>query len=65
MHKKPTKWDIKAWLLAESGRGYVCNFKLYTGKIYLLQWLLRSYTGKEKDGVPEQGLAYKVVMDLV
>ena len=27
--------------------------------------MLRSYTGKEKDGVPEQGQAYKVVMDLV
>ena len=27
--------------------------------------MLRSYTGKEKDGVPEQGLAYKRVIDLV
>ena len=33
MHKKPTKWDIKAWVLSESGSGYVWNFKLYTGKI--------------------------------
>ena len=37
MHKKLTKCDIKAWVLAESGSGYVWNFKLYTGKIlYLL-----------------------------
>ena len=37
MPKKPTKWGIKAWVLAESGSGYVWNFKLYTGKIlYLL-----------------------------
>ena len=37
MHKKPTKCDIKAWVLAESGSGYVWSFKLYSGKIlYLL-----------------------------
>lgn len=31
MPKKPTKWGIKAWVMAESRTGYVCNFKLYTG----------------------------------
>ena len=37
MYKKPTKCDIKAWVLAESGSSYVWNFKLYSGKIlYLL-----------------------------
>ena len=42
MPKKPTKWGIKTWVLAESGSGYVWNFKLYTGKILYL--LLKSYT---------------------
>ena len=66
MPKKLAKWGIKVWLLAESGSGFVWNFKLYTGKIlYLLKWPFTSTTGKEKDGVSEQGLAYKVVMDLM
>lgn len=30
--KKPTKWGIKAWVLAESATGYVWNLRLYTGK---------------------------------
>ena len=33
MPKKPTKWGIKAWVLAESETGYVWNMKIYTGKI--------------------------------
>ena len=32
MPKKPTKWGIKAWVLAESETGYVWNMKIYTGK---------------------------------
>ena len=32
MPKKPTKWGIKAWVLADSKSGYVWNFHLYTGK---------------------------------
>ena len=32
MHKKPTKWGMKAWVLADSTNGYVYNWKLYTGK---------------------------------
>ena len=27
MPKKPTKWGIKAWVLADSENGYVWNFK--------------------------------------
>ena len=34
MPKKPHKWGIKAWVLADSSNGYVTNFKLYTGKFY-------------------------------
>ena len=30
--KKPTKWGIKAWVLADSSSGYVWNLKLYTSK---------------------------------
>ena len=33
MPKKPHKWGIKAWALADSRNGYIINFKLYTGSI--------------------------------
>ena len=32
MPKKPTKWGMKAFVLADSRTGYVYNWKLYTGK---------------------------------
>ena len=32
MPKKPHKWGIKAWVLAEAETGYTWNFRLYTGK---------------------------------
>ena len=32
MPKKPHKWGIKAWALADSSNGYIVNFKIYTGK---------------------------------
>ena len=48
--KKPHKWGLKAWVLADSTNGYCWGWKLYTGK----------------DGDrTEHGLAHKVVMDLV
>ena len=31
MPKNPTKWGIKAWVLADSRTGYVYNLKLYSG----------------------------------
>ena len=49
MPKKPTKWGLKAWILAGSESGFVYNWKLYTGK--------------EGDQV-ETNLGQKVVMDL-
>ena len=30
--KKPHKWGMKAWVLAESTSGYMWNWKLYLGK---------------------------------
>ena len=30
--KKPKKWGMKAWALADSKMGYVCNWSLYCGK---------------------------------
>ena len=30
--KKPKKWGMKAWALADSKMGYVYNWKLYSGK---------------------------------
>lgn len=29
---KPTKWDIKLWVLADSSNGYTIDFNVYTGK---------------------------------
>ena len=32
MPKKPTKWGLKAFVLAESATGYVFEYDVYTGK---------------------------------
>ena len=48
--KKPHKWGMKAWVLADSGNGYTWGSKLYTGK-----------EGDQRDC----GLAEQVVLDLV
>ena len=32
MPKKPHKWGMKSWVLAESASGYIWNWKLYTGR---------------------------------
>ena len=50
MPKKPHKWGIKAWALAEAGSGYCWNFTVYTGK-----------DGTTKD----DALGTRVVLDLV
>ena len=34
MPKKPTKWGMKAFVLADSCTGYMYNWHLYTGIIY-------------------------------
>ena len=34
MPKKPTKWGIKTWTLADASNGYIWNVKVYTGKTY-------------------------------
>ena len=33
MPKKPTKWGMKAYVLADSHTGYMYNWYLYTGKV--------------------------------
>ena len=48
--KKPHKWGLKAWVLADSLNGYT--------------WAWKLYTGKETDH-PVKGLAHRVVMQLV
>lgn len=47
--KKPKKWGVKVWVLADSANGYVPAFEIYTCAA---------------DGV-EHGLAYVVVMHLM
>ena len=48
--KKPHKWGLKAWVLADSTNGYTWGWKLYTGK---------------EGGTTEHRLAHRVVMDLI
>ena len=50
MPKKPTKFGIKVWVLAEAKTGYVLSLQVYTG----------AETGSEKGG-----LGKRVVMDLM
>ena len=48
--KKPHKWGMKAWVLADAENGYTWGWKLYTGK---------------EEGQVASGLAHRVVMELV
>ena len=49
--KKPHKWGLKAWVLADSVTGYTWGWQLYTGK--------------ESDQVQQgYGLAHRVVLEL-
>ena len=48
--KKPHKWGMKAWVLADAQTGYIWGWKLYTGK-----------EGDRGD----KGLAHGVVLELV
>ena len=50
MPKKPTKWGMKAWLLADSRTGYTWNWNLYAGK---------------EDGDTDDSLGTRVVLQLV
>ena len=52
MPKKPQKWGIKAWVLADAANGYVWNWDLYTGK-------------DDNVSNPNLGLAHRVVMNLL
>ena len=51
MPKKPIKWGIKVWMLAEPKTGYISNFEVYLGKS----------TSSEH---AELGLGTRVVMDI-
>jgi hypothetical protein len=50
MPKKPARFGVKNWVLADSIFPYVCNFQIYTGK---------------NEKTPEHGLAHRVIMDLM
>ena len=52
MPKKPQKWGMKAWVLADAANGYVWNWKLYTRK-------------EENIPTSDLGLAHRVVLDLL
>ena len=44
MPKKPTKWGMKAFVLADSCTGYMYNWHLYTGIYVLMVYNTMSYT---------------------
>eukprot|EP00731_Ephydatia_muelleri_P004533 Em0002g709a len=52
LRSRPTKWGMKAFVLADSQTGYVYNWRLYTGKDDAL----------DRDG---KGLAHAVVLKLL
>ena len=52
MPKKPHKWGMKAWVLADSANGYIWSWKLYTGK-------------EENAPAADLGLAHRVVLELL
>ena len=60
MPQKPTKWGIKAWVLAESESGYVWNIKIYTGKtkLIIITYMIISILGKDIEADPEKNLSY-------
>ena len=49
MPKKPKKFGIKLWALADSEKGYCSHFQVYTGRV---------------ENAPEEGLPNRVVSDL-
>ena len=67
MPKKPTKWGIKTWTVADASNGYIWNLSVYTG------WHVTCYIshhvwpfiGKDRNSDPEKGLAHNVVVNLV
>ena len=48
MPKKPTKWGLKAYVLADSTTGYMYNWILYTGKLIQTQPSRMSYSYSRK-----------------
>ena len=52
--KKPTRFGIKVWVLAEAKTGYTLDFQVYTGK-----------QGKDSTSTGDKGLDWRVVMDLM
>ena len=51
MPMKPVRRGIKTWVLADATNGYISAMQVYTGK--------------KAGSVPERGLGYRVVTDLV
>ena len=45
--KKPTKWGMKAFVLADSQTGHVYNWRLYTGKYSVLLCNYNAYSKEE------------------
>ena len=50
MPKKPTKFGIKIWVLADASTGYCLQYQIYTGKV---------------NNTQERGLTYRVVTELL
>jgi hypothetical protein len=59
MPKKPEKWGLKFWCLADSGSKYVYRFEVYCGRSS------QTIGEERRHARGEANLAKKVVMDLV
>ena len=40
MPKKPNKWGIKTWTLADASNGYIWNLNVYTGQLVIFLTLI-------------------------
>ncbi len=56
MPKKPCKFGVKVWVLAEAITGYVLSFQVYTGA---------TLPATSLDEASSKGVAYRVVTDLM
>ena len=71
MPKKPTKWEMKAYVLSDAHAGYIYNWYLYTDKckteyITYITYCIIATLGKDDSiSTGENGMTHAVVMKLV
>ena len=61
--KKPHKWGLKAWVLADATNGYVWNWRLYTGKEPRTDGVCLSHHVVLSLSSPLKGKGYEIYCD--